>query len=91
MKRIYIDYHPKRVKVALVENGEVVEFYIERSSMPKLVGNIYKGKVVNVLSSMKAAFVKLLQTFAWRETLFCTSAKRWWTRRTSSNRWAREV
>ena len=59
MKRIYIDYHPKRVKVALVENGEVVEFYIERSSMPKLVGNIYKGKVVNVLSSMKAAFVNI--------------------------------
>ena len=59
MKRIYIDYHPKRVKVALVENGEVVEFYIERSSMPKLVGNIYKGQVVNVLSSMKATFVNI--------------------------------
>ena len=50
MKKLFIDYHPKRVRVAMTENGELVEFYIERASQPKLVGNIYKGRVVNVLA-----------------------------------------
>lgn len=59
MKKLYIDYHPKRVRVALTEDNELVEYYIERASMPKLVGNIYRGKVVNVLAGMKAAFVNI--------------------------------
>jgi ribonuclease G len=59
MKKLFIDYHPKRVRVALTEDGELVEYYIERASMPKLVGNIYRGKVVNVLEGMKAAFVNI--------------------------------
>ena len=59
MKKLFIDYHPKRVRVAMTENGELVEFYIERASQPKLVGNIYKGRVVNVLAGMKAAFVNI--------------------------------
>lgn len=59
MKKLFIDYHPKRVRVALAENGELVEFYVERATQPKLVGNIYRGKVVTVLEGMKAAFVNI--------------------------------
>ncbi len=59
MKSLLIDYHPKRVCVAMTENNELVEYYVERASQPKLVGNIYKGKVINTLQGMKAAFVNI--------------------------------
>jgi ribonuclease G len=44
-------------RVALVENGQVAEFYVERTSDRGIGGNIYKGKVVRVLPGMQAAFV----------------------------------
>lgn len=46
-------------RVALVENGQVAEFYIERSSDLGIGGNIYKGRVVRVLPGMQAAFVDI--------------------------------
>ncbi|MCQ2602572.1 MAG: Rne/Rng family ribonuclease, partial [Clostridia bacterium] len=59
MKKLLIDYNPYCVRAALVENGELVEFGVEHATMRGLVGNIYKGKVENVLSGMKAAFVNI--------------------------------
>lgn len=59
MKNLLIDYHQRRVCVAMTENNELREYYIEKASMPKLVGNIYRGKVVNTLAGMKAAFVNI--------------------------------
>lgn len=59
MKRLFIDYNPLYIRVALTEKGQLVEFYIERSTIQGLVGNIYKGQVTNVLSGMKAAFVNI--------------------------------
>lgn len=59
MKQLFIDYNPFCVRAALLEDGELVEFSVEHSSMRGLVGNIYKGKVENVLSGMKAAFVNI--------------------------------
>lgn len=47
------------VRVALVEHGELVEFYLERPSEKGLVGNIYHGRVVRVLPGMQAAFVDI--------------------------------
>ena len=46
-------------RVALVENGQVVEIYIERRRERGIVGNIYKGKVLRVLPGMQAAFVDI--------------------------------
>ena len=46
-------------RVALVENGQVVELYIERRRERGIVGNIYKGKVLRVLPGMQAAFVDI--------------------------------
>jgi ribonuclease G len=46
-------------RVALVENGQVAELYIERSSDLGIAGNIYKGRVVRVLPGMQAAFVDI--------------------------------
>jgi ribonuclease G len=46
-------------RVALVENGQVAELHIERSSDRGIAGNIYKGRVVKVLPGMQAAFVDI--------------------------------
>ncbi len=56
---IFIDVDSSSVRVAMTENNELSEFYIESSSKKKLVGNIYKGVVVNVLQGMQAAFVDI--------------------------------
>ena len=45
--------------VALVENGKLVEKYEERPDKKRLEGNIYLGKVENVLAGMQAAFVDI--------------------------------
>lgn len=45
--------------MALEEDGELLEFSVEQTGVRGIVGNIYKGKVENVLSGMKAAFVNI--------------------------------
>lgn len=59
MKRLYIDYNPFYVRAAMTEKGELTEFGVERVSSRSHVGNIYKGKVENVLAGMHAAFVNI--------------------------------
>jgi ribonuclease E len=44
-------------RVAVVENGVLEELYVERASLGSHVGNIYKGRVVNIESGIQAAFV----------------------------------
>ena len=46
-------------RVALVESGNIHEFYLERKREKGIVGNIYKGRVVRVLPGMQAAFVDI--------------------------------
>lgn len=46
-------------RVALVENGTISEYYLERKKDKGIVGNIYKGRVVRVLPGMQAAFVDI--------------------------------
>lgn len=44
-------------RVAIVEAGSLEELYVERANLTRYVGNIYKGKVVNVEPSIQAVFV----------------------------------
>ena len=44
-------------RVAIVEDGCLEELYVERASLSRQVGNIYKGKVVNIESGIQAAFI----------------------------------
>lgn len=46
-------------RVALIEDGIISEFHIERKRERGIVGNIYKGKIVRVLPGMQAAFVDI--------------------------------
>jgi ribonuclease E len=48
---------PEECRIAIVEDGTLEELYIERSSQDNYVGNIYKGKIVNLEPSIQAAFV----------------------------------
>jgi ribonuclease G len=58
-KTILISSDLSELRVAVVEEGRTVEALIERRGQGSLVGNIYKGKVDNVLRGMEAAFVEL--------------------------------
>lgn len=49
----------EELRIAVLENDELVEYMIERSSDTIAVGNIYKGKVINILPGMDAAFVHI--------------------------------
>jgi len=44
-------------RVAVVEGGSLEELYVERTSISSHVGNVYKGKVVNIESGIQAAFI----------------------------------
>ena len=59
MAELLINFAPYETRIALVEEGQVVEFYVERPKEKGVVGNIYKGRVVRVLPGMKAAFVEV--------------------------------
>ena len=48
---------PEESRIAIVEDGQLEELYVERSSQDNYVGNIYKGKIVNLEPSIQAAFV----------------------------------
>ncbi len=54
---ITLDANEKRV--AILAEGRLEEFYIERSGEPRLFGNIYKGRVKSVVPGIGAAFVDL--------------------------------
>ncbi len=58
-KDIYIHVTKEETKAAVLENGKLMEIYIDRSFQKRLAGNIYKGKVANVLPGMQAAFVSI--------------------------------
>lgn len=59
MKEIVIDVNINEKRVAVLEENELVEIYIERKDNKRITGNIYKGRVVNVLPGMQAAFVDI--------------------------------
>lgn len=56
---LIINARPYETRVALVENGVVVELHIERHTGQELLGNIYRGRIVRVLPGMQAAFVDI--------------------------------
>ncbi|OEF98037.1 hypothetical protein BHF71_03175 [Vulcanibacillus modesticaldus] len=58
MKKIIVNIAHNQSRAAILEDGRLIEFYVEKPT-EKLVGNIYIGKVVNVLPGMQAAFVDI--------------------------------
>lgn len=58
-KEILVDANAFNIRVAVVEDGTPVELYVEQEGSERLVGNIYLGKVQNVLPGMQAAFIDI--------------------------------
>jgi ribonuclease G len=58
-KEMIISVNGREKKIAILDNGRVSEFYIERGEEENsgIVGNIYKGRVQRVLPGMQSAFV----------------------------------
>src|SRR5206468_6526018 len=46
-------------RVALLENGRLEEYSVERKSSRNIVGSVYKGKVKNIEMGLKAMFVEI--------------------------------
>ncbi len=58
-KEMFISSSPHETKVAVCEDGQLVEVYFERDTDEGLVGGIYKGRVSRVLPGMQSAFVNI--------------------------------
>jgi ribonuclease G len=59
MKQLFIHCSQNVTQSALLEDGRLTEFSVERMVGTSLIGNLYKGRVVNVLPGMQAAFVDI--------------------------------
>jgi ribonuclease G len=60
-KEMIISVNGREKKIAILDNGKVTEFYIERGDEENsgIAGNIYKGRVQRVLPGMQSAFVSI--------------------------------
>ena len=59
-KEMIVSVNGREKKIAILDNGKVTEFYIERGEENAgVVGNVYKGKVMRVLPGMQSAFVDI--------------------------------
>lgn len=58
-QRLVADVFPGETRVALMEDDSLAEIHLETLGKERLVGNIYKGRVANILPGMQAAFVDI--------------------------------
>lgn len=58
-KLLLLESRLDQTRAAILEEGELCELYMERRGREKLVGNVYKGRVANILPGMQAAFVDI--------------------------------
>lgn len=58
-KEIIVNRSSEETRVAIMEGGLMTDLFIERRESEKIIGNIYKGRVANVLPGMSSAFVDI--------------------------------
>jgi ribonuclease G len=59
-KEMIVSVNGREKKIAILDNGKVTEFYIERGEENSgVAGNVYKGRVMRVLPGMQSAFVDI--------------------------------
>jgi len=58
-KQLIVNVSDHETRVALLEDGTIVELHLDRGDDSDVTGNIYKGKVLRVLPGMQAAFVDI--------------------------------
>ena len=50
---------PEEIRIGILEDGRLDQLYYERAAEEKYLGNIYKGRIVNVEPAIQAAFIDL--------------------------------
>lgn len=58
-REILANVNAEEVRIAILENGKLVELFWERKNQQNLVGNIYKGVIENVLPGISSAFINI--------------------------------
>ena len=58
-RTIFINAEHRETRLAMLDNKRLVEFHIEQKKHQSAVGNIYFGKVINIVPAIQAAFVDL--------------------------------
>ena len=59
MKKILVHHKRNETSVAIIKNDVLTNYYVESNENPRLLGNIYKGKVQNFLPGIQAVFVDI--------------------------------
>ena len=62
MKEILINKQENKKQILLIEDDNLIEKYVENDEIERIEGNIYIGKVVNILQGMQSAFIDIGQT-----------------------------
>lgn len=76
-RELLVEGDPHQTRLAVLEDGRLVEFFVERHRGRGLAGNVYKGRVRRVLPGMRAAFVDLGLTrdgYLYLEEMACDEA-----------------
>ena len=58
-REIFINSSVGGNRIAIIENKELTELFIDTSEHRRMVGSIYKGRIQNVIPGMQAAFVDI--------------------------------
>ena len=58
-KEMFINVSAGGTRIAITESKKLVELHIERADYDRMVGNIYKGEIQNVIPGMQAAFIDI--------------------------------
>jgi ribonuclease G len=58
-KSLVVNATPLETRIALLENGQLCELFIERTMNKSQVGDVYKGRVAKLLPGMQSAFVNI--------------------------------
>lgn len=58
-RQIIINAESLETRVAILDEGELVDFFVERTGAERVVGSIFKGKIQNLEDSLQAAFVDI--------------------------------
>lgn len=59
MHEILLNIESKEIRYALLKNGELQDLVVERKKERQLTGNIYRGKVRNILHNIQSAFIDI--------------------------------
>jgi ribonuclease G len=60
-QEMFINVSAGSTRIALTKGGSLIELHIERPDFQRMVGNIYKGMIQNVIPGMQAAFIDIGQ------------------------------